>query len=300
MKNRTRILASLAVVAAAATGALAGDAKTYAVHLRDRWRTGDVVTRTGTIVDRQAFTVTAANGKTAKEQTTETQTAYVRVERCLEADAQGHWTRGLVHFARWSQSAGTEKDESLEGVTVEISGRGDARTWKPVSAGAKPSAGASAWIGIQPGLGSDDDETNERLDPKTPVAVGETWAPDKPAYFAEMAKGMALDPEKSDIALKLDRVEGPLATVVLTLTVASKGLPNTSSGFLMPWIEGGTWITSVRWTRSIDGSPGAGGSVSDVAVVGVAQTKSGGKVHYDKKNHQEVTVTLGGEMPALK
>ena len=38
----------------------AQDAKTYAVRLRDRWKAGDVVTRGGTIVDRQALLVAVA------------------------------------------------------------------------------------------------------------------------------------------------------------------------------------------------------------------------------------------------
>lgn len=300
LSSGARSVFCILALAATASGALAEDTKTYPVRLRDRWKTGDIVTRTGTIVDRQAVTVTLAGGKVAKEQTTETRTTYVRIEKCLEADPQGHLTKGLVHFARWSHAAGTEKDESLQGVTIEVSGRGEARTWKPVSEGAKPSDGAVAWIGTQPGLASDDDLGNELMEPKAPVAVGETWAPDKPAYFAEMAKGLALDPEKSDITLKLEGVAGPKATVLLTLTVASKGLPNKSTGALLPWIEGGTWITSVRWTRTLDGSAGAGSAVGDVSVVGVAQTTSGAKVGYDKSNHQEVTTTSGGEIPTAK
>lgn len=291
---------TFAVLVGASSGALAGDAKTYSVHLRDRWKAGDVVTRTGATTERQAVTVTAANGKVVKDQTTDTQTTFVRVEKCVEADAQGHLVKALVHFLRWSQVAGAKKDESLTGVTLELSGRGGTRTWKAVSDVGKPSAVATAWIGAQPGLASDDDVGNELMENKTPVAVGQTWVPDRAAYFAELSKGMALDAEKSEITMKLEAVDGSEATVLMTLAVASKGLPDTSSGTLYPWLEGGTWTFGVRWIRNLDDGVGAGRSTGDVAVLGVIQTPSGAKLRYDKKIHSETTLKPGGEIPAGK
>src|SRR5204862_7776751 len=116
------------------------------VALRTRWKAGEVVTVTQQETATQAGQV-IVGGKPVSDETKTTETNVVYVLKCLEADATGHMTKGIVHFSDFSRAIGAEKDETLKGRTYLLAGTGKDRKISPFGDPAKSeSEAAMAWF----------------------------------------------------------------------------------------------------------------------------------------------------------
>src|SRR5437868_3890291 len=156
MKVRFALVAALGVLLVCASPARADDK--VKVKGRTRWKAGDVVTVT--VQDTEAVTdkVLGTDGKTVGEDAKTTETSVVYVLKCLEADATGHMTKGIVHFSEFSIAIGADKDETLKGRTYRLEGLGKARKVAPIGDPTKSeSETAMAWFAQELGPDARDD-----------------------------------------------------------------------------------------------------------------------------------------------
>src|SRR5262245_38470307 len=127
MKVRLVSAAALGVLLVAASARAEDKIK---VSARTRWKAGQVVTATAQETESQTAKV-IMGGKPISDDTKTTETNVVYVLKCLEADEQGHMTKGIVHFSEFSIAVGGEKDETLKGRTYLLAGLGKERKTTP-------------------------------------------------------------------------------------------------------------------------------------------------------------------------
>lgn len=269
--------------------------KTYKVLLRERWKAGDVVTRSA----KESFSrrVEVHQGEETKTlPTSERQLSHVVVTKCLEADADGYATKAILYLTAWSIEVGPQKDSSLAGVHIELDGKGADRTWKILSPDAAPSDAAKAWIEQFYGKKSAGDVTYADLEPKAEVAVGSTWEGDGAAIAKRLAeRGIAVDVEKSKATCTLTGVEGATAhvNVKMTFPTTELGLPN---GQKLPWKEGGVLELTLDVTRPLAAGEFDAKVKREQKYVGVADG-GGGTLDWEDLGTQEIEISAGGKMP---
>lgn len=272
--------------------------KTYKVWLRERWKVGDVVTRSAR--ETMSRGVESKRGEDAAQKSpgTERQTSYVVVAKCLEADPEGYATKFLLYLVAWSIESGTEKDSSLAGVEVEVHGVGADRAWRILTPDAKPSRAALAWVEQLYGPQSSGDLTYLNLEPKGEIEVGGSWQGDAHAIAARLAgRGVAVDVEKSTAACTLLGVDGGIARlhVKMTFPTTELRLPNAQS---LPWKEGGVLELDLDVTRSLTAGEFDAKIHREQKLLGVA-VGDGVTVTWEDLGAQDIEVKSGGKMPDL-
>lgn len=268
---------------------------THKVLLRERWKAGDVVTRSA----RESFSrnVEVHQGDGSKKlPPSERQLSYVVVAKCLEADAEGYATKTILYLTAWSIEVGPQKDSSLAGVHVELDGKGPDRTWKILTPDAAPSDAAKAWIEQFYGKKSAGEVTYADLEPKAEVAVGATWEGDGTAIAKRLAeRGIAVDVEKSKAVCTLVGVEGATARVSVKMTFPTKelGLPN---GQKLPWKEGGVLELTLDLVRPLAAGEFDAKVRREQKYTGVADGGDG-TLDWEDLGTQEIEIAAGGKMP---
>jgi hypothetical protein len=119
----------------------------HAISVRERWKAGDVFTRTGEETETVKIKV-LADGQPVSDRTQDRQVSYHTVGKVLEADEAGHATKTVLYFVAWSQAGRGAQDGSLSGVLVEVAGRGAARANRILSPDAQVSEAAQRWLDL--------------------------------------------------------------------------------------------------------------------------------------------------------
>lgn len=307
-----RLVALLALLAspAAALGVVAGSAAHadepakpveakpafYRVLLRERWKAGDVATRTVKEVTSSSMEVKQGDAEPRVLPKTVKQTSYVAVLRCLEADAEGYATKFLLYLTAWSVEIGADRDMSLAGVHVELLGRGALRTWRILTPDAKPTESAKAWLEQNFGKITAADQTNADLEPKGLVAVGATWDGDAVAIAGRIAaRGMPVDVEKAKASVTLVGVEDGKARLKVALSLPTTALL-LAGGQTLPWKEGGAVEMNVDIVRPLLAGLFDATTHREQRMSGTA-TGDNATVTREDEVIQDIEIATGGKMP---
>lgn len=299
MNLRTlRSLSAWALVVATCATAMADEAKAVQLPIRTRWKAGDVAT--WNYKDHESLTVTqAVEGQEPNVEKHGSETAFVAILKCVEADPDGWMTKGLLWFQRWGREGGGSKDEGLTGVHVEMTGKGDARTLKVVTPGKELTPDEQGWLEGNFGKENMRDAFEALTEPKEPVAVGGTWSTDvEKVASLVVSKRLTVDGSKGTMALKLLSLEGDAArysfelSLPVTTVTSGKGTFNTEAGSVL----------TITAESTVGVSPGLSNSksVKETQMKGSIQPFPGMTVKIEHAKHSEVVVTKGGEMPPVK
>lgn len=281
--------------------ALAEPPVKHAISVRERWKAGDVFTRTGEETETVKIKV-LADGQSVSDRTQDRQVSYHTVGKVLEADEAGHATKTVLYFVAWSQAGRGAQDGSLSGVLVEVAGRGAARANRILSPDARVSEAAQRWLddrygkpagAVDPGAKDPED----LYEPGRDVAVGETWTPDAAAIGKAFAARLPLVLDKVTTETRLEGVAEGAATVLVSLKLPLRGLQTGESSPLLAWKKGGTVEVSMRMTRTA-GSAFEGTLVRESVLEGIADAQ-GADVDFDMVSRAEIVVRAGGTMPPI-
>ena len=291
---KLRLLAPAAVLALAGL-AVAGDAPTYDLSRHDKFQVGDTVTTTSKLTLKQHQTKTAEDGTVEPDSTTTEVTSVRAVQKVLAVDDKGRATKVRVHLAEWSQQQGEDKDESIQGALVEVTGVGKGRTWALLGEGVTPTEGATKWLTEE--WSKDEEAIQDVMLPKQPIAVGETWSPSVADVMAAgLGETLTVDAEKSKVTGKLESVQGDLATLSMTidLTVTTlQGLP----------LSKGAMKLSGAGPKALTARIGEGTTHNEMTLEGDASVPEEGKtklIHFSISHSQDETIKVGGEVPEPK
>jgi len=288
--------AALVAVASRPAGADEPAKKAYKVLLRERWKAGDVATRTVRETAETNVEVREGDAEAKKLPKNERQTSYVAVLKCLEADAEGYVTKMLVYLNAWTLESGPEKDSSLAGVHIEVTGKGAERAWKILTPGATPSKFASGWIEQNFGKLASGDATNADMEPAAPVEVGATWEGKAASIAKRVAdRGIPVDVEKAKANGTLLGVDG--ATVRVKVAIS---FPLTEfvagNGQRLPWKDGCTMELAVDVTRPLEAGSFDAKLKSVQHAAGVAVAPNALITREDDLT-RDISIATGGKMP---
>lgn len=271
------------------------------ISVRERWKVGDVFTRTGDESETVRMKITAEE-KVVSDVTRERRTTYNTVGRVVEVDAVGHATRLVLYFVAWNHVGRGGQDGSLAGLRIEVTGRGKARAFRVLTPDVKPSEGAQRWLNDRfgrprEGAELDGKDSDDLLEPSRPLAVGETWTPDVAAIAKMLSARLPVDTDKVTAEARLEDVAGGLAKVVVRLKVPLRGLEAGEGSPMLAWKQGGTLETTVHSSRSTSNGF-EGTQVRETKLEGIADAQ-GADVDFDLVSRTEVVVKAGGTMPPL-
>ncbi len=276
----------------------------------DRWQAGDVATTTLQDVRSFRSSVAVKAGEAAQEQAFERRTVAVRVERCVDADAEGNRTKLLVWFREWSvestERGKSEKDESLKGAYVDVSGRGRDRHWSLVASPTPPSERAKEWLAKAYGPGSASEEMLRRSrQPKQPVAVGEKWEGDVGPLLDAAFPDLPADRAKAKVTYALSAVDDKtkFATVTYDLSLPLTSLPVGKTQPATPWRKGGTYLIRGNATVALnDPAVGrvAGGGAATQGLLNGEVVWQGRPMSVVLQVRRQESLRLGGEIPDPK
>ena len=269
-----------------------------AVSFRAHWKAGDTVTRTQHETQTQSVKVLGADGKPIQDESRATETEVTYVLKCVEADAAGHITKGLVYFSEYASTSNGERDESLKGRTYELTGVGKARKAAAVGNTAKSESDAAmGWLAKNLGAESNDDDFQDSVAPKAPVGAGDALdVPMKPIADV-LSKDMPIDLEKSSGKLTIEAVAPDSFTSAVELTLQSKGLPNPQTGTLMTWAEGGKAVLKIRESARPDGGAPSQAEM-EMELSGTTTDQGGVTIAFQLAQKQTDKTVVGGEIPA--
>jgi len=306
MKIRLLALcAALAPLVLAAAPALvrADDAPaTHQVALRMRWKAGEVVT----VTSKEQFVqnvVKVVDGKPVEATEPgfgkkETNTDYVAIVKCVEADADGYATKQLVHFVKFERKEGEKANTSLQGLQVRIDGKLAARTVTVVTPEKKLDDETVQWLDKNFGKQQRVDKFLATLEPKDPQAVGASWKVGGQELADAMDDGtVPLEPSKMGAGVTLKGVEGDHAGYEIEVVVALKGLP-VGGGQVLPWKDGGKGKVTLKFARGLAADGAESAVESDNEMDGIVATPEA-EIHLAFKGHEMTTIEKGGEMPEV-
>lgn len=309
MRARVRPIAAVAALALVVWGTPRGTqaddppqappAKaTYTVLIRERWKAGDVATRT--VRETVETNVEEKHGDEAAKKRPKylKLSSYVAVLQCLEADVDGYATKLLVYLTAWSIEVGAVKDSCLAGVHVEVAGKGAERTWKILTPDFAPSKAATAWIEQNFGKIASGDATNADLEPAGPVEIGATWSGNALAIAKRVAeRGLPIDVEKAKASVTLLGVDGGRIHAKEVISFPMTELVDVN-GQQFAWKEGGIVEMTVDLVRPLL----AGSFDAKLHLVqhmgGVAQAQNALLTREDDLT-RDIEITTGGKMPAV-
>lgn len=276
------------------------DAKpSYKVLLRERWKVGDVVTRIAKETFTRAVEAKKGDEPVQKLPAIERQTSYVVVTKCLEADADGYATKFLLYLTAWTIEAGPQKDSSLSGVQIEVTGLGAGRTWKVLTPDAKPSAAALDWVEQFYGKKGSGEATYNDLEPKGGIEVGNSWDGDARSIAKRLAdRGVPVDVEKSKATCTLVSVEAATAHVLVRMSFPTTEL-RLPNGQNFPWKEGGVLELNLDLARPLAAGEFDAKIHRDQILQGVAEGSDGVAVTWEDLGRQDIEVRAGGKMPEV-
>ena len=274
--------------------------KTHTVVLRTHWTTGAVVSVTNREAKVQAV-LKVVDGKEVeaegfgKEQSS---VEHAVVIKCLEADAEGHSLKSILHFSKYESRKGEVSDTSLTGVHVEVAGKDRARAVKVVTPGAEVSQEAIAWLDQNYGNGDKGDTLMTLLEPKEPQAAGAVWkVPGEDVVRALDDGKVPLDVSKVKAEAELVSVAGEKATYRIAMEMGLAGLP-VGPGVVLPWKDGGVGKIGATFVRGLaadvlDASVEKHDQIDGIAVAGDFE------IHFAIKGTETSTITKGGVMPEV-
>jgi len=273
----------------------------HTVTVRERWKAGDVFTRTGDETETVRMKVLAEE-QVVSDKTQDRRTTYNTVGRVVEVDDAGHATKLVVYFVAWSHVGRSGQDGCLSGVQIEVTGRGKARTYTVLTSDAAVSEGARRWLDDRFGRPRGDAEpegkdSDDLLEPAGPLAVGETWAPDVAGIAKVLSARLPVVADKVTVEGTLEGVADGVAKVVVRMKVPLRGLQAGEGSPLLEWKQGGTLETTVRTARST-ASGFEGTQVRESKLEGIADAQ-GADVDFDLVSRTEVVVKAGGTIPAI-
>ena len=271
--------------------------KTYQVFLRERWKAGDVATRS--VKESSELTSGWSEGSAEPKVLPKSQklTSYVAILKCLEADSEGYATKFIVYLTAWSVEFGPEKDSCLAGVHIEVSGKGADRAWKTLTPDANLSPVAKNWIELNFGKISAGDATNADLEPPNPVEVGATWDGNALAIAKRVAaRGLSVLVEKAQAKGTLLGVDDGQIHVKVSITMPQTDL--VYNGQRIPWKEGGVTEMTVDIVRPLEAGMFGAKLHTSQKTVGVAAADNG-TITSESELTREIEITPGGKMPAV-
>lgn len=233
----------------------------FRVSRRVAWKSGDVVSDSGSSIFSTSETPVDAEGKAGKTTGSIVSTTWSDVRRCTETSAAGEPTRFSVWIKQWKSEADGLTDECLAGALVDVGPKG----WKLQNPEVKPTAAAKAWLARECGTAAivaGDDPMRAVVTPLAPVTVGESWSGDETAAASVLRSwiGLPVDPAGSTVTAKLDAAKGDPSAADLTVSYQIDGLIACVAGCNCTnseLLQGGTIRLTGRtggaaadWTRS--------------------------------------------------
>jgi hypothetical protein len=294
MKATTAVGIAL-VFALACVTARADEGGKAKVTFRPHWKAGEVVTHTSEETENESVKLVTTDGQVVSDEVKTTRIAAVYVQKCVEADAAGHMTKGIVHFSEFSLTVGKEKDETLKGRTYELNGVGKTRKIVSVDSGKPESEAAMAWLAKNVGAESHTDEMDDLLSPKKEVAGGDVV--EVPMQAVGEMFPVPIDVEKSSGKVTIEAVAADSMTGTYEMTLETKGLPNSQTGALMAWAEGGKASIKGRRSAKPDGSRAPSESEVDFEMAGTTADQGGIKVIFKTASKKTEKTVVGGELP---
>ena len=272
--------------------------KTFRVLLRERWKVGDVVTRIAKETSTRNVEAKKGDEPVQKLPGSERQTSYVTVTKCLEANADGYPTKSLLYLTSWSIEAGPQRDASLTGVHIELTGLGAERTWKILTPDAKPSAVAIDWVDQFYGKKAAGDATYNDLEPKGEVEVGASWEGESRSIAKRLAdRGLPVDVEKSKAVCTLHSVDDGKAHLEVKMSFPTTELKLPGQSF--PWKEGGVLELTLDITRPLAAGEFDARMHREQKLAGIAQGDDGVTVTWEDMGQQDIEFKAGGKMPEV-
>ncbi len=219
----------------------------------------------------------------------------------LEVDGD-EATKTKVTFDRFERKSGEKTDTSLQGKTVTVEGKGDAKK-ATISDDATVSPQAKAWVGRE--IARSDakkDKDTEPFFPKEPVAADGEWKLDPEQIAKDILKGAKIDPAKSSATGKLTNVreekDGHHGTIEVTAKLQVTSFPMGPGA--LPVTEGGLMDILVVEDRALDGASHDGHAKMkmDYTMKGGQKTQRG-DMALSMDMHAEKNVKSGtGDAPA--
>lgn len=266
------------------------------------WRAGDVATVSAEETMEGTVDVTHPGG--TQKRVMSQKDAFTYVQKCLVADDKGAASKSLVFVRAWShvetatvdgEAQPSEPDSSLEGVHLEVEAKGEAHSYRVLTAEARPSDEATKWLDKKFGKKAKE-RTGLDLDrmgrPKGPVKVGDSWDGDPTKL--DMEGGV--DAEASTVRLTLAEVKDGVMRLPVEMKVKLRAFPLGENGSL-PFSEGGAFDAKATITHSL--APGTFDSQGDFegTMTGTAGEEGGLVIRLDLRFKMRGQSRTGGELP---
>jgi hypothetical protein len=237
------------VVTTLLAAAPAQEKPTYELLSECAWRAGDVTTVTKRDERRQEVYIEAGD-RVVHDRVSHEVVETKAVRQVLETDEDGHATRYLLYFEEWTRTLDDEKRTDLQGAFIEVSGRGDERSWTARSDSSSWSSATRDWVSKQFGPGrSEAGAFGRKMVPGRPVSVGDEWTPEVSGLIGALG---ASDARYVEATARLDRVGeldgGRVGWIDLTIELP---VP-TPPGVEVEWTEGGVMDVSATGTVPLD------------------------------------------------
>lgn len=214
------------------------------------------------------------------------------VETISEVDGAGSPTRYTVSIRTWTRHRDRQRDRTLMGAVLAVSGTGTARQWTFVQKpSTEPTQEARSWLDEHFGArGYSDQDWLRVLLPDETVAIGETWTPSPERLATVMtAAGMAVERSRIGTSATFDGIEQGLGRVSFKGDFALSKVPNTD----VAWTSGGR--LAFEGDMSITLEPASLGlrTLHRTGTLSGDATMDGATMSYDFRIDEKRTATPG-------
>jgi len=259
------------------------------------WKVGDVVSSTASARTTGRIKPRSPDGREspALEFTDTIQAAWT--EQVTEVDSDGRRARFIVHLNQWSRKRGRERDASIEGASLDVSGTGAARNWSFVAHKDEPSPEAKNWLDEHfGGRGLSDEQWLRIMLPENRLPVAGTFSPDPEALATAFSEsGFVIDRSKISASVALEAVEGTMARCKFEIVLPLLRVPNTE----VAWTSGGSLNLEGTMSVPLEPAPLILAELDRTGTMKGEAVQDDSPVEFDFVIHERRTTSWGGTLP---
>jgi hypothetical protein len=213
------------------------------------------------------------------------------VETVAEVDGEGRPTRYTVRIPAWSRRRDNQRDQSLVGAVLTVSGSGAARQWAYAQKPNEPSDEGRNWLDEHFGArGTSDADWLRIILPDENVKVGERWTPSPERLATAMtAAGMTVDRSRLSTTATFEGIEEGLGRISFGGDFALLRVPNTD----VEWTSGGTLAFEGEMRTTLEPAPLALRALHRKGTLAGEATVDGASMSYDFVIDEKRTSTPG-------